>query len=413
MRLLSLLALPVSRSRLSLSALLIAVAMLSACDKVPLLAPTSSTITLTVSTTVVPVNGTAEITASVTESAGTPVQNGTVVTFTSSFGTIDPTEARTEGGKASVRFIASTQSGTAKIGAFSGATRATELEILVGGAAAARIILRANPQTVPASGGTSEVIATVLDAAGNPLNGVPVTFSADAGQLSAGQAITDANGEARVTVTAPRSTRVTATAGNQTATIDITAASPAVTITAPTTAIEAGLPATFTVAPPTGGTGASNAIREVVIDWGDGTATTRLGTITGSTPVVHTFARAGVYTIRATVTDTQGITGTSTLVVNVNEQASVPVTMTATPNPVSIGNTAQQGIVAFSASAGGLGGSANVVSYDWNFGDGQGAVTSGPTNHRYTAPGTYIATVTVRTTTGASGFNQVTVRVNP
>ena len=125
-----------------------AVAFLSACDKVPLLAPTESTITLTSSTTVVPVNGSAEITASVTESAGTPVQNGTVVTFTSSFGTIEPNEARTQGGKATVRFVASSQSGTAKVGAFSGAARATEVELLVGGAAATSIILTANPRTI-------------------------------------------------------------------------------------------------------------------------------------------------------------------------------------------------------------------------------------------------------------------------
>ncbi len=412
MRLLSLLVLPVSRSNLSLSALLVAVATLSACDKVPLLAPTESTITLTVSTTVVPVNGTAEVTASVTESAGTPVQNGTVVTFTSSFGTIDPVEARTEGGKATVRFVASTQSGTARIGAFSGATRATELEILVGGAAAARIVARANPQTIPASGGSTEIIATVVDAAGNPLSGVPVTFTTTAGQLSAGQAITDTNGEARTTLTAPRSATVTAAAGSQSTTVEVTAASPAVTIAAPTTALEAGVAAIFTVTP-VAATG-SNGIREVVIDWGDGTPYTTLGAISGATPVAHTFPRAGVFTVRAMVTDTQGITGTSSIVVNVNDQSSVPVTMTATPNPVSISSPLQQGIVSFSASAGGLGSSASIVSYDWDFGDGQGAVTTGSsTNHRYTAPNTYIATVTVRTTTGTTGFTQLTVRVNP
>ena len=184
------------------------------------------------------------------------------------------------------------------------------------------------------------------------------------------------------------------------------------TITAPTTGIEAGVAATFTITPVTGT--ATNGIRDVVIDFGDGTTPTRLGAISGATPVAHTFPRAGVFTVRATVTDTQGIQGTSTVVVSVNDQSSVPVTMTATPNPVSIGSALQQGIVAFSASAGGLGSSASVVSYDWNFGDGQGAVTTGSsTNHRYTAPGTYIAIVTVRTTTGTSGFTQLTVRVNP
>jgi hypothetical protein len=411
MRLLSLLALPVSSTRLSIFALLFAFTTFSACDKVPLLAPTSSTITLTVSTTTVPVNGSASVSASVTESAGTPVQNGTVVTFTSSFGVIEPTEARTEGGKATVRFIASTQSGTARIGAFSGASRATELEVLVGGAAATRIVLRADPQTVPASGGTAEVIATVIDAAGNRLQGVPVTFSASAGQLSTGQAVTDANGEARTTLTAPRTTTVTATAGAQTATIEITAASPGVTITPPAT-IEAGIPATFTLAPLTGTTG--NGIRSVSINWGDNTPPTQLGAIAGNTPVAHTYARAGVYTITARVTDTQGLVGDTTIVVNVNEQAGVPLTLSGTPNPVSVGNALQQGLVDFTASAGGLGTGAAISAYYWDFGNGQSAITTGSTiNHRYTAPGNYVARVSVRTTTGTEGNAQLTIRVNP
>ncbi len=127
------------------------------------------------------------------------------------------------------------------------------------------------------------------------------------------------------------------------------------------------------------------------------------------------FPRAGVFTIRATVTDAQGITGTSPSVVNVTEQSSIAVTLGATPNPVSIGNTAQQGIVNFTAGAGGLGGGgATASSFTWDFGDGQSAFTTGAsTNHRYTAPGTYIATVTARTAAGNTGVGQLTVRVNP
>src|SRR6478672_8070329 len=103
-----------------------------ACDKVPLLAPTQATITLIPSTTVVSATGTASIIASVIEQAGTPVQNGTVVTFTSSFGSIEPHEGRTQNGQVTVEFRGSGQSGTAKIGAFSGGIKATELEIKVG-----------------------------------------------------------------------------------------------------------------------------------------------------------------------------------------------------------------------------------------------------------------------------------------
>jgi PKD repeat protein len=412
MRLLSLVALSVSRPRLLLPILLIGVTVSTACDKVPLLAPTSSTITLIVSTTVVPVNGTADVSASVTESAGTPVQNGTVVTFTSSFGVIEPAEARTNGGKANVRFIASSQSGTARIGAFSGASRAEEIEIKVGGAAASRIILRADPQTIPAAGGSTSVFATVLDEFGNPLPGVPVTFSTSAGQVSPGQVVTEANGEARTTLTAPREATVSANAGGQSATLVISAYSPAVTIAPPAGAIEAGVPATFTITPVANA--AASAIREVVIDFGDGTPTVRLTGVTGATPVAHTFPRAGIFTITATVTDSQGLVGTSSIVVSVNQQSAVSVTLTATPNPVSISSALQQGLVNFTAATGGFGAGVAIQSYVWDFGNGQGLTSTGNTiNHRYTSPGTYVASVTVFTTTGTSGVAYVTVRVNP
>ena len=68
----------------------------------------------------------------------------------------------------------------------------------------------------------------------------------------------------------------------------------------------------------------------------------------------------------------------------------------------------------FTAGAGGLGGGSTASSFTWDFGDGQGAFTTGAsTNHRYTAPGTYVASVTARTPAGNSGVGQLTVRVNP
>ena len=102
------------RLRVTLVALpLLGSLFLSACDKVDLTAPTDSSITLTTSQTVLPVTGKAEITATVTESAGTPVQNGTMVYFTSTVGVIDPREARTENGRARVTFAGNGTSGTA------------------------------------------------------------------------------------------------------------------------------------------------------------------------------------------------------------------------------------------------------------------------------------------------------------
>ena len=125
-------------------------AFAAACDKVPLLAPTESTITLSTNTTTLAANGTAEILATVIEQAGTPVHNGTTVTFTASVGTIEPRDARTENGIARATFRAGTNSGTARVGAFSGAARAEEVEILVGGAAAATVAVQGRAIFCPA-----------------------------------------------------------------------------------------------------------------------------------------------------------------------------------------------------------------------------------------------------------------------
>src|SRR5436189_2218054 len=105
---------PALSSRRALIALGLAVAFAAAgCDKVPLTAPTGATVTLFSNTTIVPVNGSAEITATVIEAGGTGVQNGTVVSFTTTIGTVDPAEARTQNGKATVRLNAGGRSGRA------------------------------------------------------------------------------------------------------------------------------------------------------------------------------------------------------------------------------------------------------------------------------------------------------------
>ena len=411
MRLLSLLALSVSRTRF---ATIVATALLAAsCDKMPLLAPSGTTITLVVSSTVVPVNGSTTIAASVIESAGTPVQNGTVVTFVSSFGRLEPAEARTENGKATVRFIAGSQSGTARITAFSGGVSASttaDNDIKIGGAAADRILGRADPASVPI-GATTTIVATVLDVSGNPLAGVPVTFTTDAGQLSQISAVTDANGEARSTLTVTRTTRVTLAAGNKSVDVTVTPVpAPAVSITPPAS-LEAGVPATFTIAPVTATGG--NPIQSVVINWGDGTPPTSLGAIVGTTPVSHAFPSPSTYQIVATVTDTQGFQGVSSIVVNVVERATVPVTVTAsTTNPTSFGTT--QGIVTFTCQATPPAGGGTVTFYDWTFGDGGSSFATGPTYpYRYQAPGTFVVRCRVRTTTGAEGFGELTYRLNP
>src|SRR5437899_1530443 len=122
MRLLLLASLMVAHRRVPVLAAVLCTALVfslvGACDKVPLLAPTGSIITLLPQTTTVSLNSSISIIATVIENGtapagtgtgtgtggstpsarpgnGTPVQNGTVITFTTTLGRIEPSEART------------------------------------------------------------------------------------------------------------------------------------------------------------------------------------------------------------------------------------------------------------------------------------------------------------------------------
>ncbi len=86
-----------------LAALVAFALSVAACDKVPLTAPTESTISLFATASSISATGSTDIVATVIESAGTPVQNGTVVTFTTTLGRIEPLDARTQNGKVTVK----------------------------------------------------------------------------------------------------------------------------------------------------------------------------------------------------------------------------------------------------------------------------------------------------------------------
>src|SRR5688572_12557113 len=81
--------------RLSFVAVMSVLAVM-ACDSVPLTSPTGSTITLSIDRNVLPLNGEATLRAVVTESSGTAVHNGTMVTFQPAIGTTSPPERSAE-----------------------------------------------------------------------------------------------------------------------------------------------------------------------------------------------------------------------------------------------------------------------------------------------------------------------------
>jgi hypothetical protein len=300
----------VSRSAVRL-ALVALVATAAGCEKVALLAPTGSTVTLSISSTSISANGSAEILATVIEAAGTPVHNGTEVRFQASVGKLDPPVAQTENGVARTTFLANGASGTARIVAFSGGATAEAAEIRVGGAAVEVLTLRTEPSALPVSGGPVTVLATAVDASGNPVVGAPIVFSANNGTLNPTQVATDDNGQARTTLNTSRETTVTASVAGKDATATVALlAQPTVTLAAtpPTPAV--GMPVTFTITPAT--TAAGSALRTVTFDPGDGSGPRTLGN--GVTSFTHIYEREATYTARAIANDVSNQTGEATVV---------------------------------------------------------------------------------------------------
>jgi PKD repeat protein len=295
--------------------------------------------------------------------------------------------------------LADGRSGTATVFATSGGAKSEELTLPVGGAAAESIVLRANPSTVSGTGGTVQVVATVRDEGGNGLPGVLVSFSADAGQLSNGSATTDAKGEARVSLTTARTTKVTANAGAQSGEITITyIASPTVSVTVTPTAPAVGETVVFaiTVTPPADGA----PIQSITVDFDDGSS---INVGSSSTSVAHVYSRGGTYEVTVEVRDVMGQTTEQVVVVVV--QGVVDVTLTASPS----GSVAHDTDVTFTASVTG----STAANYRWDFGDGSAPVstTSNKRTHSFSTAGTYTVTVTVTTTDGSSGSAQISVTV--
>ena len=278
---------------------LLAALVAESCNSVPLFVPTESTITLTASRLGPAGNGDTELVATVIEQSGTPVQDGTTVIFTTTLGTIEPQEARTKGGTATAVLRAGAQSGTATVSAFSGSTRADDITIEI--AVTQTVILSVTPGTLPASGGVVQLIAVVHDANGNPLQGIPVVFTADAGVLSNTTAVTDGGGEARTFLTTDRETIVTADAGGQRASAtELIGTGPVASFTFSKTSLAVTVNASAS-------TGTSLTY---IWDFGDNTAGS------GVSPPAHTYT-AGTYTVRLTVVDSLGQSGTTTRSVTV------------------------------------------------------------------------------------------------
>jgi hypothetical protein len=185
------------------------------------------------------------------------------------------------------------------------------------------------------------------------------------------------------------------------------------TITPPTTPPSAGLPANFTIVPGVpANTG--DSVKNVRLDWGDGTAAQDLGAIAGSTFVAHVFAAAGTYVITGTLTDAAANVLTVTTSVTVNPKPQPAVSLTATTaNPTA-------GVdLTFTASVAPSAGNGTVIkTVTVDFGDGSSKTDLGPVtgtsialHHVYTTSGTYTAVLAATDSNGGVGTATTTVFV--
>lgn len=422
-----------SRAPLHVLGILVAFAaaiLTAACEKVPLLAPTGSTITLTSASTVVAANGSATIIAQVLESSGTPPHSGTRVTFTTTLGTIEPSEASTDAsGRVTVTFHAGGGSGIATIAAASGgATTSTgststgssgtttttdrSLKIAVGTAAVGRVNISASPTLIPAQNTAVTVIATVYDINGNALPSVPVLFSTTAGTLNSSSVMTDAQGVAVTAVSTAVETTVTATAGLATPPSSGGTTGTASANTATVTIKVNPIP-TLSIVPATQGTltagsvvaftitatlpqGSTAQVRRLTLDYGDGSGIKDLGPATGTITVQHVYGNADrrSYSVTVTLEDTLGAktTASTEIVVFPEPPLSVSINVSSTPNGT---NT----IYTFTATV--TPASETIISYLWTIDGTNPQVTTNNQLIQTFATGTvHTIGLTVTTSTG-------------
>lgn len=396
-------------ARRLLAAVLAGCLAVAACNKVALLAPTNSTITLTAGTRILPTGGTTQLTATVLENSGQPVSNGTTVRFTASLGRVDPVEAQTQNGTAVATFVAGNESGTAEIRALSGlatggtgttttggtggtttATAGNVVQITIGTAAIETVVLRANPGSVGPNGGSVAITALVSATGGRAVSGVQVAFASTQGQIDPPTAITNESGEATTTLTTDREASVTATAGSKTSTAVTVAlrTGPAITLTctvgtaANCASVTIGQSVTFTVTPGT----TTSRIREVTLDFGDGSVQ-NLGAVTGATIVGHTYGVAGAFTARATATDTSGEQISATQFVQVRGALAIALQLT------KLGSFR---VRAQATVTGGV--ESEVAQYEWTFEGGTPNVVTTDPVAEFTYSSSGPKTVSVRVT---------------
>ncbi|MGD9948944.1 MAG: PKD domain-containing protein [Desulfobulbus sp.] len=196
---------------------------------------------------------------------------------------------------------------------------------------------------------------------------------------------------------------------SNTATASVTVTEPAIVATPPSAVISSTVAAgsaPLSVTFDGSGSSGSGSATITGYSWsfGDGT------TATGAT-ATHSFTSAGTYTTELTVTDSNGLTSSTTTpvvvtaaVANVAPKAVVSATPTSGSAPLT---------VTFDGSAS-SDSDGSIVSYTWHFGDGASVSGSNKTvSHTYTTEASFTATLQVTDNLGATASTSTTISVKP
>lgn len=288
------------------------------------------------------------------------------------------------------------------------------------------LTITVSPDTLTQDGASQSLVqVTAYDSNGQPLRNVSLRAAialdgsvTDFGRLSAKSLVTDANGRASTTYTAPApvagvSTSVTvqilvtpsesdfSNATTRSVAIHLVPSGVIGLPTSPFTldfiapAPTVGVPAVFTAT--VSGTDTSSQVASVLWNFGDGATSTGL-------TAQHTFSQTGTFLVTAAVMDSLGRTASTS--------HSVVVTQGAAPAPIAIVSPAAPSVgqtVNFNASTTVIA-PGRTATYSWDFGDG--STGSGvTTTHAYSAAGTYTVLLTVKLDTGAKGTTTTSVTV--
>ncbi|HGA2320504.1 TPA: inverse autotransporter beta domain-containing protein, partial [Pseudomonas putida] len=189
---------------------------------------TAKVVGLSVTPATIKANGTdsSELVATVEDANSNPVP-GASVAWTTSSGILSSNTSSTDAQGVARVTLKGTAAGTASVKALAVAGAATATVNLVPDGSTAKVVdLTATPATIKANGAeTSELVAVIEDASGNPVAGAPVTWTTSSGTLSGTTTTTDAQGKTRVTLkgtaAAAASVKASAVAGAATATVNL------------------------------------------------------------------------------------------------------------------------------------------------------------------------------------------------